>query len=58
MDTLSDWLFIAVVFGILWAFWQVMNLSANAFSQWWNAPREPDQPSAEDGGKRVEGKVT
>jgi len=42
---LADWLLIAVVVVGVWSVWKLSNLTADAFSQWWNAahPREDEE---------------
>lgn len=45
MTFVNAWLLIAVVFATLWAFWLLMDTTADALSQWWDAR---DEQVAED----------
>ena len=52
MSVLGSWAFIALVVVVLWLFWTLLNFTADAFSQWWNAahPREDSQANKERDG--------
>ena len=45
MSVPGSWIFIALVVVVLWLFWTLLNFTADAFSQWWNAahPREDEE---------------
>jgi len=51
------WLLVAVVFAVLVVFWKLLELTFDLIGKWQRGMAPPVQPSAEDGGKRVEGKV-
>lgn len=44
------WVLTGGSFILLYVFWRLMTLTAEAFSAWWNA----DEPSPRDEGKRPE----